>query len=102
MRYWTIIIVVMIGLSSVLVMSSCSLSSKVMNASTYDSIAIGASIEAVEEQAGPPYSVKEERDGTEVYRYIERIQTSPAASSQNTYLLTVINGVVVHKKRIED
>lgn len=102
MRLQAVFVLGMIVLSSVLILPACNLSSARMTAPVFDTIAIGSSIDAVEEQAGPPYSVKEEKGGIQVYQYVERIQIGPAVNAQNTYLLTVVNGVVVGKKCLKD
>lgn len=68
-----------------------------MTAQTYNCIAVGTPIEEVEKQAGKPYRISSQK-GTEQYCYIERIQTGPSGNAQNTYVLTVKEGVVIDKQ----
>jgi hypothetical protein len=70
-----------------------------MTRQTYDKIAIGTSVEEVEELAGAPYDISSGEEGKAYYRYLERIQVGPNQVCQETYLLTVVNGRVVAKEK---
>lgn len=78
-------------------LSSCNLASPVMTGQTYDSISIGTPVQVVEKQAGKPYRITDKKEMKQYY-YIERIQTSPSGNAQNTYILTVKEGIIVDKQ----
>lgn len=88
----------LIGLIPLLL--SCHLSTATMTNQTFNRIPVGSSVEVVEELAGPPYDIRTGENGKAYYRYLERIQTGPTQISQETYLLTVVNGKVVAKEQI--
>lgn len=70
----------------------------VMTKHDFNAIAIGAQSQNVLERAGDPYEIEHLENGMEVYRYIERIQTSPNSTAQNTYILYIAHGRVVYKE----
>lgn len=89
-------------LLSLLSLSACALCCPTVTAPAFERIPIGASITEVETQIGPPYKVTTPQPGTQIYHYIERIETGPGVISQNTYLLTVIKGQIVDKQCASD
>lgn len=73
-----------------------------MTAPDFDRIQKGAPISEVIAEAGEPFNISSPQEGMQQYRYIERIETGPGTISQNTYILTVVNGRVVDKQRTTD
>lgn len=70
-----------------------------MTRETFSRIPIGASVEEVEELAGPPYDIiPGNAPEMSSYRYLERIQTGPNQTTQEVYVLTVVNGKVASKE----
>ena len=84
--------------SSISLLMACG-SSKVMTRQEFYTIDTGTSAQQVVEKYGKPYSIKNRKDGSQEYLYIERI---PAANQdtaeQNNYILVVKNGQVVSKR----
>jgi hypothetical protein len=68
-----------------------------MTTSSFECIPIGMPVAEMEAQVGSPYRIVSQ-EGMQNYYYIERIQTGPNHSAQNTYVLTVKEGVVINKK----
>lgn len=89
-------------MGSCLFLSSCAFSSSTMTAPAYENISIGASIKEVKTQVGEPYRMTADQSGVQQYHYIERIETGPGVISQNTYVLTVVDGEVVNKQVSHD
>ncbi len=83
-------------------LTSCRLCSPTMTAPAFEQIPIGSSILEVEAQVGSPYRVTTPKAGVQHYYYIERIQTTPNSISQNTYVLTVVDGQVVDKQSLNE
>ena len=88
--------------SCLLALPSCSLTNRSMTAPDFDRISIGASISEVVDEAGEPFNITSLQNGAQQYRYVERIETGPGLISQNTYVLTVVNGQVVDKQRLDE
>lgn len=86
-------------LALLLALSSCGFSSRAMTGPDFDQIQRGAPIAAVLEEMGEPYNISSTAPGVLQYRYIERIETGPGLTSQNTYDLIVVDGQVVDKQR---
>ena len=72
-----------------------------MTGQAFEKITIGAPVSDLENQVGAPYRILSKGDG-EQYIYLERIQTGPSGYAQNTYILTVKNGVVINKESKEE
>lgn len=85
-----------------LFLSSCSLFSPNMTAKAYERIPIGSSVAEVEAQVGLPYRMTSPQAGVQQYYYLERIETGPGSLSQNTYVLTIVDGEVVNKQRLNE
>lgn len=86
-----------------LALNSCHLSSPMMTASAFEQIPIGASVSEIEVQVGEPYSIQLNQKGMQQYCYIERIETGPGGrTSQNTYILTIKDGIVIDKQRLNE
>ena len=92
----------LLALCTLLALASCSLSGRAMTAPDFDRIQKGAPISEVIAEAGEPFNISSPQEGMQQYRYIERIETGPGTISQNTYILTVVNGRVVDKQRTTD
>ena len=82
-----------------LALSSCGFSSSAMTGPDFDRIPRGASIATVVEEMGEPYNISSTAPGVLQHRYIERIETGPGQTSQNTYDLIVVDGQVIDKQR---
>lgn len=83
-------------ISSLVALSACG--SKMMTRDDYYTIAVGTSAQEVIEKYGEPYSITNRQDGSQEYRYIEKISAQNAVAQQNNYILIVKNGQVVSKK----
>jgi hypothetical protein len=77
-------------------------SSKVMTRQDYYTIAVGISTQDVISKYGEPYSIKNKKDGTQEYLYIERIPAGTETAEQNNYILVVKNGQVISKRTTQE
>lgn len=92
----------LLALFTLLAVTSCSLSGSAMTVPDFDRIQKGTPISEVIAEAGEPFNITSPQEGIQQYRYIERIETGPGRTSQNMYILTVVNGQVVDKQRTTD
>ncbi len=84
-------------ITSLLCMAACA-GSRVMTKDDFYAIELGESSQTVIEKYGEPYSIRKKKDGSQEYRYIERIPAAEETAEQRIYLITVKNGQVVSKK----
>ncbi|MBA3721259.1 MAG: hypothetical protein H0W88_02540 [Parachlamydiaceae bacterium] len=83
------------GILSSILFTGCQPS---MTRVSFEQIPIGAPVASLKEQAGDPYEIIQEEDGSQKYRYLERTQIGPTTIDQTTYDLKVVNGQVVYKE----
>jgi hypothetical protein len=69
-----------------------------MTHETFGSIGTGDSFTEVEKKAGEPFSVKNKKDGSVEYLYIERVWMGDELVYLNRYYVVVKNGMVVSKR----
>jgi hypothetical protein len=84
-------------ISSLSLLAACG-SSKVMTRENYSTISTGTSTQELINKYGNPYSIKNKKDGTQEYLYIERIPAGETTAEQNNYILVIKNGQVVSKR----
>lgn len=82
---------------SVLAISSACGSSKVMTREDFYTIELGTPSQNVITNYGEPYSIRNRKDGTQEYLYIERLPVGEETAEQNNYIIVVKNGQVVSK-----
>lgn len=87
---------------SVLAISSVCGSSKVMTRENFYTIELGTPSQDVITHYGEPYSIKNKKDGTQEYLYIERIPAAETTAEQNNYIIVVKNGQVVSKRTSQE
>ncbi len=84
-------------ISSLSLLTGCG-ASQVMTRQDYYTISTGTSSQEVIEKYGQPYSIRNKRDGSQEYLYIERINAGGATAQKNNYILVIKNGQVVSKR----
>lgn len=70
----------------------------VMTRPRFHALELGTSAQTVQEECGPPYSIRKLPDGSEEYRYIERISADSDLVEENSYYVTIKNGRVISKR----
>lgn len=87
--------------SSVAMLAACG-SSKVMTRDDYYMVTVGTSTQELINKYGEPYSIKNKKDGSQEYLYIERIPAGTVTAEQNNYVFIVKNGQVVSKRKNQE
>jgi outer membrane protein assembly factor BamE (lipoprotein component of BamABCDE complex) len=78
--------------------SACSSHSALMTYAEYAELPVGTTVTEVETKIGQPYAVRKQKDGTEEYEYIERIDSGNNIVAENHYFLIVREGKVIGKR----
>jgi hypothetical protein len=81
----------------ILLQAACA-SGRVMTRSDFASIELGAPVTEVTKKYGEPLKVTRQKDGSQVYEYIERLPIGTETVEENNYKLVIKNGQVVSKK----
>ena len=87
-----------IVLSSTLLFLAACASGALMTRSDYDNIEIGTPISEIVQKYGDPLTLKNRKDGSQSYEYIERRQIGEQTVEENKYFIIVKNGKVVSKR----
>ena len=69
----------------------------VMTRSDFNNIELGTPVTEVTKQYGDPLKMTQQKDGTQVYEYVERLQIGAETVEENNYKLVIKNGQVVSK-----
>lgn len=72
-------------------------SHRIVTYSDYAQVKTDEPIASIEEKWGPPYAVRDRKDGSQEYEYIERIEVGNGIVSDNHYILVVRDGKVIGK-----
>lgn len=83
--------------SSLALLAGCG-DSRVMTRDNYYTVTVGTSTQDIINKYGEPNSIRNKKDGTQEYVYIEKIGTGTEVVEQNNYILVVKNGQVVSKR----
>lgn len=83
--------------SSLFIQAACAHGS-VMTRHDFDAIELGSSATDVTKQYGSPLKITRQKDGTEVYEYVERLKIGEETVQENNYKLIIKNGQVISKK----
>ncbi len=67
----------------------------------FNGIELGTDIKEVVEQCGAPYRIQKKNDGSQEYEYVERVMMGEQVIQENRYFLTVKDGKVISKERVE-
>lgn len=70
---------------------------QLMNKSNFDQISIGMPVTEVCQLAGEPYRKIKNQPYID-YEYMERFEIGPRTTHQNTYIVTIKDGIVVDKQ----
>jgi len=82
---------------SIVFLTACS-SSPLMTRGDFDSIQNGTSVAEVDKEYGRPSEVRYLKDGSQEYKYIERIPMGDQVIQENRYYLIIKNGKVISKR----
>lgn len=82
---------------AVLILCSCS-AGPILTSDNFDRVAIGASMAQIKDMYGTPFDVKSLPNGSEEYRYIQRIYVHQNVTDQIEYVFIVRNGRVIDKR----
>lgn len=77
-------------------LTGCYSRGSMMTYNTYDQVQIGTSITDLKSDIGRPYAIHQ-KDGSEEYEYVERINAGNNLIAENHYFLIVQNGKVIGK-----
>ena len=86
-----------IALAALFTLAACA-SGSLMTRNDFDNVELGEPIQQVVNQYGAPYSISRQKDGTQIYRYIERYPINNETVEENKYDLVVKDGQVVSKR----
>ena len=78
------------------VVSTC-LGAPVMTRREFYEVDVGTSAKTLVEKYGEPYSIRSQKNGRQLYLYIERIPILEQTVEQNNYIFVIKNGEVVSK-----
>ncbi len=70
----------------------------VMTHQDFNSIELGTPVTEVTKQYGDPLKITRQKDGSQVYEYVERLKISEETVQENNYKLVIKNGQVVSKR----
>lgn len=70
----------------------------VMTRGDFNAIELGTPADTVIQNYGEPYSIKSRKDGSQEYRYIEKLSVGDEIVEENNYYLLIKNGKVVSKR----
>ena len=82
---------------ALLLMAACA-SGALMTRSDFDNIELGTPVSEVVQRYGDPVKITQNKDGSQSYKYIERLTISEEAVQENNYFIIVKNGKVVSKQ----
>ena len=80
-----------------LILAACA-SGAIMTRSDFDNIELGTPISEVVKQYGDPVTLRNNKNGTQSYEYIERLPIGEQTVQENNYFVIVRNGKVVSKQ----
>ncbi len=83
--------------SMLLILAACA-SGAIMTRSDFDNIELGTPISEVVKQYGDPVTLRNNKNGTQSYEYIERLPIGEQTVQENNYFVIVRNGKVVSKQ----
>ena len=91
-----------VALSSALLLLAACASGAVMTRSDFDNIELGTPVSEVVKKYGDPVRVKNHRDGSQSYEYVERLPIGEQTVQENNYYILIKNGQVVSKRYKEE
>jgi len=83
--------------SALLLLAACA-TGAIMTRSDFDNIQIGTPVSEVVQKYGDPIKVKDNKDGTQSYEYIERLPIGEQTVQENNYYIITRDGKVVGKR----
>ena len=89
-------------LSSSLFMLAACASGAIMTRSDFDNIEMGTPVSEIVQKYGDPVKVKDNKDGSQSYEYIERLPIGEQTVQENNYFVIIKNGKVVSKRYKEE
>ena len=87
--------------SALLLLAACA-TGAIMTRSDFDNIEMGTPVSEIVQKYGDPIKVKDNKNGTESYEYIERLPIGEQTVQENNYYLIVRDGKVVGKRYNEE
>jgi hypothetical protein len=87
-----------IALSSALLLLAACATGAIMTRSDFDNIQIGTPVSEVVQKYGDPVKIKDNKDGSQSYEYIERLPIGEQTVQENNYFITIKNGKVISKQ----
>ena len=87
--------------SALLLLAACA-TGAIMTRSDFDNVQIGTPVSEVVQKYGDPIKVKDNKDGTQSYEYIERLPIGEQTVQENNYYIIVRDGKVVGKRYNEE
>ncbi len=91
-----------VALTSALLLLAACATGAIMTRSDFDNIQMGTPVSEVVQKYGDPVKLKDNKNGTESYEYIERLPIGEQTVQENNYYLIVRDGKVVGKRYNEE
>jgi hypothetical protein len=82
---------------ALLLLTACA-SGSVMTRQDFNSIELGTPVTEVTKKYGEPLKITRQKDGTEVYEYVERLPIGTQTVEENNYKLVIKDGEVSSKR----
>jgi hypothetical protein len=79
-------------------LTACAAGGHVVTMDKFYEVPIGATEPQLVESIGKPYAIKEKKDGSKEYEYIERIKIGNRDAEERKYIIVIQNGKVASKK----
>ena len=81
-----------------LVLLTACASGHVMTRQDFNAIELGTPVTEVTKKYGEPLKITRQKDGSEVYEYVERLPIGTQTVEENNYKLVIKNGEVASKR----
>jgi hypothetical protein len=95
-------VIVLGALSSALLLLAACAGGAIMTRSDFDNIEMGTPVTEVVQKYGSPVKIKDNKNGTMSYEYIERLPIGEQTVQENNYFLIIRDGKVVGKRYNEE
>jgi hypothetical protein len=87
-----------VALTSALILLAACASGAIMTRSDFDNIELGTPVSEIVQKYGDPVKVKDNKNGTMSYEYIERLPIGEQTVQENNYFIIIRDGRVVSKR----
>jgi len=87
-----------VALTSALILLAACASGAIMTRSDFDNIDLGTPVSEIVQKYGDPVKIKDNKNGTMSYEYIERLPIGEQTVQENNYSIIIRDGRVVSKR----